>query len=71
MARAACAGADTDLFFIERGESNGPAREFCRSCPVIEECQTFALARPAELGVWGGMSERERRKLRRDRRRAA
>jgi WhiB family transcriptional regulator, redox-sensing transcriptional regulator len=65
--RAACIGCDPDLFFPERGEHTRPAKEVCRGCPVREECLEFALATVEKFGIWGGTSERERRRIRRDR----
>lgn len=62
--RAACRGVDPDIFFIERGASSGPARAFCDICGVRAECLTFALDSNEHHGVWGGLSEWQRRKLR-------
>jgi len=62
--RAACIGVDPDLFFPDRGGPVAEAKAVCRSCPVCRDCLEFALAEPAErFGVWGGLSERERRVL--------
>jgi len=58
-------------FFPARGESTRDAKAVCAACPVREECLEFALRLKVAHGVWGGMSERERRTLRRDRHRAA
>jgi len=63
--RAACRGMDPEIFFPARGEPQGKARAVCAVCPVREECGAFALANGEKYGIWGGMSERERRKLRR------
>ena len=65
MDRAACLGANPADFFPGRGESTEPARQVCRSCPAAEACLTHALATTEKFGVWGGLSERERRRLRR------
>ncbi|QBI19182.1 WhiB family transcriptional regulator [Egibacter rhizosphaerae] len=72
--QAACIGEDPELFFPVG--STGPALEqverakaVCRRCPVIEECLEWALATNQDAGVWGGMSEDERRALRRNRQR--
>jgi WhiB family redox-sensing transcriptional regulator len=62
---AACRGADTDLFFPATEEEAGPAKAICALCPVREECLEFALQTRQEDGVWGGMTETERRRLRR------
>jgi WhiB family redox-sensing transcriptional regulator len=64
---ANCLGVDPDLFFPERGASTREAKEVCRGCVVREECLEFALANGEKFGIWGGMSERERRRIRRQR----
>jgi WhiB family redox-sensing transcriptional regulator len=56
-------------FFPARGESVRDAKEVCARCRVKGECLDFALRLKVAHGVWGGLSERERRTLRRDRRR--
>ena len=58
-------------FFPARGESVRDAKAVCARCPVRSECLEFALRLKVAHGVWGGLSERERRTLRRDRHRAA
>lgn len=68
MESAACRGVDPDLFFPDRGESLEPAKRVCRGCPVQVACLDHALAGNEKFGVWGGTSERERRRLRRERR---
>jgi WhiB family redox-sensing transcriptional regulator len=68
--RAACLGADPDLFFPQRGESAEAAREVCARCPVREPCLDYALRNAITHGVWGGLPERERRALRTRRLRA-
>lgn len=60
-----CRGVDPDLFFPERGASTKEAKEICRGCSVREECLDYALRNNEKFGVWGGMSERERRSIRR------
>ena len=57
-------------FFPARGESVREAKAVCAQCPVRRECLEFALRLKVAHGVWGGLSERERRTLRRDRHRA-
>jgi WhiB family redox-sensing transcriptional regulator len=66
--RAKCRGVDPDLFFPERGESTDPAKAVCMACPVQGPCLEHALTQPEKFGIWGGLSERERRRLRRQRR---
>ena len=64
---ANCLGVDPDLFFPERGASTREAKEVCRGCVVREDCLEYALANGEKFGIWGGMSERERRRIRRQR----
>jgi WhiB family transcriptional regulator, redox-sensing transcriptional regulator len=56
-------------FFPARGESTRDAKAVCAVCPVSSDCLEFALRLKVAHGIWGGLSERERRNLRRDRRR--
>jgi WhiB family redox-sensing transcriptional regulator len=67
QARANCMGVDPELFFPERGASTREAKEVCRGCVVREDCLEFAIANGEKFGIWGGMSERERRRVRRAR----
>jgi WhiB family transcriptional regulator, redox-sensing transcriptional regulator len=60
---AACRGADLNLFFPERGESAEAARRVCAACPVREPCLDYAITNRITHGIWGGLSERERRAL--------
>ena len=62
---AACRGIDTDVFFPATDEEAEEAKAICASCPVREECLEFALQTRQEDGVWGGLTETERRRLRR------
>mgnify|MGYP000160797370 CR=1 FL=1 len=64
-------GVDPDLFFPERGASTREAKEVCRGCIVRLECLEYALTNGEKFGIWGGLSERERRRLRRQRALAA
>lgn len=68
--RAICREEDPELFFPVG--TSGPAllqiaeaKTVCRRCPVVSECLTWALASGEDFGVWGGMSEDERRALKR------
>jgi WhiB family redox-sensing transcriptional regulator len=65
--RANCLGVDPDLFFPERGASTREAKSVCRGCEVRVECLEYALAQGEKFGIWGGLSERERRRVRRQR----
>ena len=64
---ANCLGVEPDLFFPERGASTREAKEVCRGCVVLGDCLEYALDHGEKFGIWGGMSERERRRLRRQR----
>ena len=64
---ANCLGVDPELFFPERGASTREAKEVCRGCVVRGDCLDYALANGEKFGIWGGMSERERRRVRRAR----
>ena len=64
---ANCRGADPDLFFPERGASTRTAKGICRECSVRAECLEFAIVSSERFGIWGGLSERERRRIRRQR----
>src|SRR5579859_310960 len=60
--RAACKGTDPDELFVQ-GAAQNRAKLICRGCPVRTECLADALDNGIEFGVWGGMTERERRAL--------
>jgi WhiB family redox-sensing transcriptional regulator len=64
-AEAKCLNADPDVFFPEKGGSTREAKRICSECPVRDECLEYALEEDERFGIWGGMSERERRKLKR------
>lgn len=66
--RARCIGMDFDLFFPARGASTFEAKAVCEGCAVRAECLEFALETDQKFGIWGGTSERERRRMRRLRR---
>jgi WhiB family transcriptional regulator, redox-sensing transcriptional regulator len=61
-ARAACRGTDPDELFVQ-GAAQNKARAMCMQCSVRTECLADALDNRIEFGVWGGMTERERRAL--------
>lgn len=60
--RAACRDVDPEQLFV-RGKEQHEAKRVCSGCPVRTECLAEALDRRIEFGVWGGMTERERRAL--------
>jgi len=62
---AACAEVDPELWFPERGDGAEVAKRICAGCPVRAQCLAFALQTNEGIGVWGGVSGRERRALRR------
>jgi WhiB family redox-sensing transcriptional regulator len=62
---ARCVEVDPEIFFPERGGSSKAARAVCSECSVRQECLLYALANREQFGIWGGTSERERRRLRR------
>ena len=64
--RALCAQTDPEAFFPEKGGSTREAKRVCRSCEVRSECLEYALENDERFGIWGGMSERERRRLKRE-----
>lgn len=68
---ANCRGADADLFFPERGASTRKAKSICDECQVRAECLDYAIEIGEKFGIWGGMSERERRRVKRERQIAA
>ena len=61
--RSLCAQTDPEAFFPEKGGSTREAKKVCVGCEVRAECLEYALARDERFGIWGGLSERERRKL--------
>ena len=67
---ALCAETDPEAFFPEKGGSTREAKRVCASCAVRAECLEYALTSDERFGIWGGLSERERRRLRLQRRTA-
>lgn len=65
VARAACRGSDTRVFFPEEKTNTGPARAVCAICPVAAPCLEDALADEDRKGVWGGSSAKQRMLIRR------
>jgi WhiB family redox-sensing transcriptional regulator len=61
---ALCAQTDPESFFPEKGGSTRDAKKICTSCEVRAQCLEYALANDERFGIWGGLSERERRKVR-------
>lgn len=70
-ADALCAQVgDSEQFYPEKGRVSNAAKKVCLMCDVREECLEYALDNRERFGIWGGVSERDRRKIERDRRRA-
>jgi WhiB family redox-sensing transcriptional regulator len=63
--QAACLDKDADAFFPEKGGSTRAAKRICATCTVAAECLDYALDNDERFGIWGGLSERERRRLKR------
>lgn len=61
---ALCAQTDPEAFFPEKGGSTRDAKKVCGACNVKAKCLEYALANDERFGIWGGLSERERRRLR-------
>lgn len=61
--QALCAQTDPEAFFPEKGGSNREAKHICELCDVRPQCLEYALSHDERFGIWGGLSERERRKL--------
>ena len=61
--RALCAETDPEVFFPEKGGSTKAAKQVCKACIVRDDCLEWALETGERFGIWGGLSERERRKL--------
>jgi WhiB family transcriptional regulator, redox-sensing transcriptional regulator len=64
---ALCAQTDPEAFAPDKGGSTRAAKSVCVSCTVKTQCLEYALANNERFGVWGGLSERERRALLRER----
>ena len=63
--QALCAQTDPEAFYPEKGGSTREAKRVCHNCEVRAQCLEYALANDERFGIWGGLSERERRKLKR------
>ena len=71
MSRARCRGTDPDTYFPSGSLGVDAALRVCKECPVRTECVEYAMAHKIYIGIWGGLSERQRRRLRRQRRATA
>ena len=70
MVNGACVGAPTALFFPNEGDEQiiDTAKRLCATCPIIDQCADHALTHREPYGVWGGLSEKDRRRILRQRR---
>lgn len=70
---AKCKGSSTEAFYPDQGSHATDVKKFCSDCPVRKQCLEAALATPPnnDFGIWGGTSAPQRKKIRRQMRRAA
>jgi WhiB family redox-sensing transcriptional regulator len=61
--RALCSQTDPEAFFPEKGGSTRDAKKVCLVCEVRQDCLEYALSNDERFGIWGGLSERERRRM--------
>jgi WhiB family redox-sensing transcriptional regulator len=71
MSEARCRDEPAEVFFPTDGSGVEVARRICAACPVRERCLDYAITHRIEHGIWGGASERARRRMARDRSRRA
>jgi WhiB family redox-sensing transcriptional regulator len=71
MARGSCKDVPPSTFFPSDGVGVEEAKQICATCPVVKPCLEYALRNRIDHGVWGGASERERRRILRARRQTA
>ena len=64
-AHGLCSGTDADLWFAVGAVEHKEAKRICRRCPVQAQCLAYAMEAPVDHGIWGGLTERERRRFRR------
>jgi WhiB family redox-sensing transcriptional regulator len=69
--RGACRGLEPDIFYPTTDEEAAPAKAVCATCSVRQACLEFALDTRENEGIWGGTTERERRRMLRQRRKHA
>lgn len=65
MEHAVCRGLDTNIFYPSRGEAASPAIAICATCPVTQQCADYAVAIRQKHGIWGGLTEANRRRIER------
>lgn len=64
MRAGSCHTADADLFFPTRGQSAEAAKNICADCPVVQQCAQYAIDDHGLVGVFGGLTEGERDRIR-------
>lgn len=67
----ACRGLDPTIFYPDRDAEADVAKQVCAECSVQQTCLDYALTQREKAGVWGGATERDRRRILRQRRRSA
>jgi WhiB family redox-sensing transcriptional regulator len=65
MKKALCAEVDPEMFYPEKNTDGTVAKRICLRCDVKVECLQYAIDNKEDHGIWGGLNERSRRKLRR------
>lgn len=63
---AACLAVDTAMFYPGPHANQDEAKAVCAECPVLRRCLDYAMAKPERFGIWGGLNERERKRLQRE-----
>lgn len=71
MSEGNCANVDPETFFPSDGAGVIVAKKVCAGCPMVEPCLEYALTNRIEHGVWGGCSERQRRRILKERKQKA
>lgn len=71
MAKGLCANQPPEVFFPSDGVGVEVAKRICAKCPVVDGCLEYALSNRIDHGVWGGCSERQRRRIIKARRKEA
>lgn len=66
---ALCAQADPDAWFPEKGGTNRWAKKICGNCPLQDRCADYAIQHEELQGIWGGLSENQRDRIRRQQQR--
>lgn len=64
---ALCAQVGTEMFFPEKDGSTKDAKQICAQCPVREQCLAYAIENNERFGIWGGVSERELHRMKKQR----